>query len=211
MIKNFVIVLPDEPYKTTTNLNKTLECTYNGPRYLAVCVKQTGDIKYFSTSGETIEELRMADQIDDEAGTAFHVLDAAVNTFEAAYLTHSYTHGDVEDYTVTHPNNLGSWSYHYDDGTGAIGQCFYVQDVKYIAGSYTAPRYREHAIKREDFLQHCIDIANHIERSLAINDYSAEDTKKLQDHAVWLKSVPTAYANIDHWKIPYPSDVPVYY
>lgn len=211
MKKNFVVVLPDEPYKTTTTLNKTVECTYNGPRYLALCVKQSGEITYYSTSGETVEELRMLDQIDDEAGTAFHVLDAAINPFEAAYLTHDYTHGDVDDFPVTLPDNLGTWTYHYDDGTGVIGQCFYGQDIKYVAGSYTAPRYREHAIKREDFLQNCVNQATQIENSLNVNDYSTEDKKTLQDHIAWLKSVSVKYANIDHWKISFPSELPTYY
>jgi hypothetical protein len=212
MRKNFVVVLPDEPYKTTTNLNKTVECTYIGPRYLSLCViTQTGDIKYVGRKGETVDELEISTLVDDQEGTSFHVLDAELNPFEAAYLTNLYEHGDVPDFTAMHPGDLGSWTYHYDDGTGVIGQCFYGQDIKYINGSYTKPRYREHASTREAFLKSCIDVADVIENSLKSNDYTAEDRKTLEDYVVWSRSVPVKYANIDHWKIPFPKELPRYF
>jgi hypothetical protein len=36
-------------------------------------------------------------------------------------------------------------------------------------------------------------------------NYSGERLEAIKAHAAFLKSVKTKYANIDHWKIPYPS------
>jgi hypothetical protein len=212
MIKNFTVTLPDEPYKTTTALNRTVECKYTGPRYLSICVNNnTGEVKYVARTGETIEDLEFESLIDDDPSTTFHIIDAGEHPFEASYLTHNYEHGEVEDFTVKHPGDLGSWTYHYDDGTGAIDQCFYCNDLKYIDGKFQSPGRREHALTRESFLEGCKNIAAVIENSLKNNDYSAEDQAKLEEHIEWLKAVPSKYANIDHWKIPFPSDVPRYY
>jgi hypothetical protein len=212
MNKNFTVTLPDEPYKTTTALNKTVACVYTGPRYLAICViDETGEIKYVARRGESLAEIDQATLVDDDPATEFYVIDANDHTFAAAYLTGRYTHGDVEDFEVVHPDDLGTWTYHYDDGTGIIGQCFYGQDMKYVNGQFTAPRYREHACRRQDVIDSCSHIASLVETSLQNNDYSDEDRTKLEEYIVWLRAVPTAYANIDHWKIPFPSDIPTYY
>lgn len=212
MIKNFTFQLPDEPYKTTTNLNKTLECRYTGDKYLAICVSnKTGDVKYVARTSETVEGLEFEYLKDDDATASFHIIDASEYPFEAAYLTHQYEHDDVDDHSVTLPNNLGTWVYHYDDGTGAIDQCFYCNDLKYINGKFEGPGRREHAISRASFIEGCQINADVIENSLKNNDYSAEDRAKLEAYIKWLKDVPTTYANIDHWKITFPSDIPRYY
>lgn len=212
MRKNFTVTLPDEPYKTTTALNKTVECTYTGPRYLAICViDESGEIKYIARRGESLAEIDQATLVDDDPATTFYVIDAKEDTFAAAYLTGSYEHGEIEDFTVEHPGDLGTWTYHYDDFRGVIGQCFYGQDMKYKNGAFISPRYREHAITRQSFLDSLTSLSNLIERSLADNDYSAEDRQKLEEYVVWLRAVPTNYSGIDHWKIPFPSDIPTYY
>jgi hypothetical protein len=212
MNKNFTVTLPDEPYKTTTALNKTVECVYTGPRYLAICViEETGEIKYLARRGDTLADIDMPTLVDDDPATEFYAIDAKEHTFEAAYLTGQYTHGNVPDFTVEHPGDLGTWSYHYDEGTGVIGQCFYGQDMKYVNSQFVAPRYREHAAKRQDVMDSCISIANTVEQSIQNNDYSDEDKQKLEEYIVWLRAVPTAYEGIDHWTIPFPSDIPTYY
>ena len=215
MRKNFTFKLPDEPYKTTTALNKTVNAVYTGPRFLALCViDATGEIKYIARRGETEADLNLSTLVDDDPATSFVKLDAGVNPFEAAYLTSQYETEEVQDPSFTYTDADGdehTWSYHYDDFTGSIGQSFYSQDIKYVNGAYTAPRYREHATDRATVIASCLTIANTVENSLANNDYSAEDQAALEEYVLWLRDVDRKYAGIDHWKIPFPSNVPNYF
>ena len=100
MIKNFTFTLPDGPYLTTTENGQTVNCTYNGAKYLCLCVNnQTKMVRNVERTGETIAELDMDNQIED--GHFFVVLDASVNPLQAAYLTHDYTHEEIEDIEET--------------------------------------------------------------------------------------------------------------
>jgi hypothetical protein len=211
MNKQFTFTLPDEPYKTSTSQNKTVEVTYTGPRYLALCViQQTGEIKYVARRGELETELDFESLVDDDPATEFVKLDAMTHTFEAAYLTGMYTTPEVEDYEFERPDG-SKYVYHYDDHHGCIGQCMYGQDMKYINGAYTTPGYREHALTRESFIQSNTQLANIIRNSVQVNSYSAEDAAALLEHATWLDNLETTYANMDHWKIPFSTDIPNYY
>lgn len=209
MRKNFTFVLPDEPYKTETSLNKVLECVYNGPKYISFnYTDATGLINYVARTGETEEELQFDALVDNDPETSFAWFSAADHPFEAAYLLHCYTHGNIEDYEETLPDDLGTYSFKWDDGTGAIGQSFWPNELKWDKGSFIAPRRRTHVLSKESVFEVALLNAADIERSLSENDYSDADRAKLEEHVEWLKALPTAYADIDHWKIPFPSDIP---
>lgn len=213
MRKNFTFTLPDEPYKNTTALNKTVNAVYTGPRYLAICViDSTGEIKYVARSGETEEEIDMPTLVDDDPATEFYLIDAGDYPMAAAYLTHSYTTPDgVPDYSETLTDADGeefTYEYHYDDDTGALGQCFYTNSLKYVNRSFVGPEYRLHANTRESTLANYEAYAVQIEQSLAVNDYPEDDARRLAAHAEWLKTIRAKYANIDHWKIPFHTDIP---
>jgi hypothetical protein len=126
----------------------------------------------------------------------------------------SYETGDVPDYStalVDADGNEWDYSYHYDDGTGAIGQCFYGQSMKYINNQFVGPEYRLHAITKASMIENYLRIATMIENSIQLNDYSEEDEQALADHVAWLRDLERRYAGIDHWKIPFPTNLPNYY
>ena len=209
MKKNFTFVLPDEPYKTATTNNNVINATYDGPRFLVARVE--------NATGIVQNVVRVADEEDQldlstffEEGHTFFILDASKNAFEAAYLTTWYTHELIEDPTFELPNGLGSWTYHYDDFTGGINQCFYGQDLKYDLDTkeFIAPHYREHAVTRESVFSNAKILAADIEKALKINDYPEEDAQKLSDYKDWLLTLEETYEDVDHWKIPFPNDIP---
>lgn len=212
MIKNFTFTLPDGPYLTTTENGQTVNCTYNGAKYLCLCVNnETKMVRNVERTGETIAELDMDNQIED--GHFFVVLDASVNPLQAAYLTHDYTHEEIEDIEETLTDADGetfTFNFHYDD-TGVIGQVTWFDSVKYISdGVYEGPKYREHVNDREDTISNFEKLAEQIDASLKNpdNEYSDADRTKLEGHRDWLKTIRTKYADHPHWKIPFKSNIP---
>lgn len=209
MKKNFTFILPDEPYKNTIELNQVVNGIYDGPRYLAMRVEDSTQVVHNVVRfADSIELLELENLVEE--GHSFYLLDAAENPFEAAYLTSNYTHELIEDPTFDLPNGLGSWTYHYDDYTGGINQCFYGMTLKYNASnsSFSGPEYREHAITRESLFESAKIYSAEITKCLAENDYSAEDRAKLEEHAAWLLTLEDTYEGVDHWKIPFPTDIP---
>lgn len=209
MKKIFTFVLPDEPYKATTDLQLTVDAVYEGHRYLVARVEEGTNIVHnvaFATDDENeIDLTRFV-----EEGHRFIVIDARMTPFEAAYLTGNYTHDLIEDPTYVLPRGLGEWTYHYDDYTGGISQAFYQTTLKHVNGKFSGPKYREHAITRESLIENSKLQAKTIEASLAENDFTPEDRTKLQEYATWLKNIETTYEGVDHWKIPFPGVMPKY-
>jgi hypothetical protein len=210
MRKFFTFKLSDEPYKTTTNLNKTVDAIYEGPRFLALCVHTpTGEIRYIARAGETEDVLDMANLVDDDPETEFIVLDANEKTFEAAYLTSDYQHDPIPDYEYELPNGQ---KYTYIFAGGGISQNYYTQDMFYRDNEFTTPRFREHAVTRESVLQGAQNLIEMINKSVGENDYTDQERADLEEYKTFLQSLSTAeYANIDHWKFPFPANPPRIY
>jgi len=214
MRKAFTFLLPDEPYKTTTVNNNTVNAVYTGSRYLAICViDATGEIKYIARRAETEADLNFEDLVDDDPATTFYKIDADEYTYQCAYLTNQYEYvEEIPTYEEEVPG--GTYTYHYDQKQGALGQCRWTNDMKYINGAFVGPRFREHANSRASFLASIPSLIESVERSLAHAAemmYSAEDIQKMEDHLEWLQNLETTYADVDHWKIPFPSDLPTFY
>ena len=210
MRKFFTIALSDDPYKTTTNLNKTIQATYFGPKFLALCVHTpSGEIKYLASSAEQQSDLRAELLVDNDPDTEFVVIDASVNTFEAAYITHQYEHDAIPDYEETLPDGKGTYTYTYSGG--AIEQNYKAFDLKYVNGQFTSPSFRTHNLTRESVLESSTVLIGAMEQSLLNNDYTDEERQDLTNYINWLGSLATTYEGIDHWKIPFPANPPKYY
>lgn len=212
MKKNFTFVLPDEPYKAETTTNNVVNAVYDGLKYLIFRIdSSTGEVYNAAASFSSLDEFDL-ENYNREEGITSIVVDASINTFEAAYVTGNYTHEEIPDPVFTLPNDLGEWSYHYDDFTNGMAQCFFGHDLKYDfeTETFIPPRYRTHAISRADFLESYNNLANVIADSLANsdNDYSDSDRAKLEEYITWLKNLDKKYKNIDHWKIPFSNDIP---
>ena len=223
MKKKFIMTLPDQPYKDTIADDIEVQCTYDGPRYLLVAVDdrtdqpEYGTVKFVARKTENVSELDLKDYNEgqhDEEGITFVILDAAENTWEAAYLTHSYTHETIPDYHEVLPtkNDAGedeTYTYHYDDTTGGIGACTYQGMLRYNfdTQTYARPPYRLHALTRQSFLDSLKVMEQQIKDRLlaeaSILDQDAKD--ELNDYLDWLTNIPVKYANVDHWKIPFRS------
>lgn len=209
MRKAFKAVLPDEPYKTTTKKNITVDCIYTGKRFLLIRLNGDGTMFALERQAETEAELEpfkmTPEQLALDGDTFQIVLDAEVNTWEAAHITHDYEHGEVPNYKETLPTGE-VYEYYYDDFSGALDQPFYINDLRYDVPTKTwiRPRYRVHAVTRQDFLAGMAVQAKAYKEAYESGAYLAEDKEKLKAHYEFCQSVPTKYANVDHWKIPCP-------
>lgn len=214
--KNFTIPLADEPYLDTVTANKSHPGTYTGPKYLKISVdaitKYVERVVAGADSLDAINEIL----VPQEEGKTIHILDANTNTFEAAYLTGLYTTGLVPNYVETLPTvddegNPETWEYGWDDNTGMIQQQYYNLDLKFVNGAFVKPRFRIHALTRSSFLASMELQITNITNALANNDTLTDEAKaQLETYKTWLQNLPTKYANVSHWKIPFKLSVPIY-
>lgn len=214
--KNFTIPLADEPYLDTTAQNKSYAATYTGPRYLKVCVdKITKIVERYVAGADTMDGISAIIAVE-EPEKMYQTLDATVHTFEAAYISGMYTTGPVENYIETLPTTDAegvdeTWEYGWDDNTGMIAQQYYNIDLKFENGAYVRPRFRTHALTRASFLASLSVQATAIEAAIENNaTLSAADIATLETYVIWLRNVPTKYAGVSHWKIPFRTNMPIY-
>jgi hypothetical protein len=171
-----------------------------------------GTVSWVARRTDNIAELDLKDYNEgqhDEEGVTFVILDAAENTWEAAYLTGAYTHETIPDYHEVLPGDLGEYTYHYDDTTGGIGACTYQGMLRYDFNnqSYSRPPYRTHALSPQKFWDSLLVMEQQIRDRLEAeaNILEAEDKEVLNEYLDWLTELPTKYAGVDHWKIPFRS------
>lgn len=211
MNKNFKTVLPDEPYKTSTKKNITVDCVYNGPRYLLLrCRQSDGWIMCVDRASDDYDFLQTL-ITTNEPELFFVTLDAETHTWEAAHLTHDYKHGEVDDYVEVLPTGE-KYQYYYDDFVGACNQPFYVNEMYYDQGtsSFRRPKYRVHAVAKEDFWASIESNLKTFESAVNnLDRYAAERHASIKAHYDFLKTCKTKYGSIDHWKIPFPPMPPL--
>jgi hypothetical protein len=205
--KKFTHLLPDQPYKQTASKNTTVECTYEGPKYLLLRLhEQTGVIRCVERYGADKAELE-ASIVDDGHDWDFVVLDAEANTWEAAYLTGSYTHGEVADYSETLPSG-GKYEFVYPDGCGVIGSCHAIEGLKYDKNLniYTKPKFISHPINPVDFWQGVTAQKEEFDRLVSgdLSKFSDEQIAEIRAYHEFLKTAATTYQGIDHWKLAWP-------
>jgi len=214
--KNFTIPLADEPYVDTTALNKTHAAAYTGNRYLKIVIdSETKYVERVVAAADTLDDINNA-FVAQEPGKTYEILDANTHTFEAAYLTGMYDTGVTENYTETlstvdAEGANETWSYTWEDNTGMILQQYVGRDLKFVNGAYVRPRFRTHALTRESFMQSMQQQISNINAALENNTTLTEETREqLAAYVTWLENLPTKYANIKHWKIPFKISVPIY-
>ena len=121
------------------------------------------------------------------------------------------TFDDGSTLTTDAEGNAETWTYGWDDNTGMIAQQYFNLDLKFVNGSFVAPRFRVHALTRESFMQsmqlQITNITNALENNETLTDEARE---QLETYRTWLQNLPTKYANVKHWKIPFTLPVPIY-
>lgn len=208
MKKTFIHTLPDEPYKNTSRLNKTVQCEYNGARYHVVRIlEKDGTVLNIERSGDDKEFLEST-IVDDGPIYDFFILDAETNPWEAAYLSHAYSHGEVPDFEETLPTGE-KYKQEFLDGHGIIEQFHPINAMKYDKGSgvFTKPPFITHPITKSEFWE-TIDLQTKEITKMLERDsgkYSPKQLADLESYKGFLETAKSKYGNVDHWKIPFPT------
>lgn len=213
MEKDFVIPLPNEPYKDDYSQGKSVKAKYIGNRYLLLAVDEnTFNVEYVAETSEESIEFNL-EQYRDVPRVKHVAIDADKFTWEAAFLTEQYTHDHIPNYVFTHPNLETKYEFIYAKETGVLSQLYLVGTMKYDleADKIIRPDDRLHAVSKEHFLETVKDHISMVKKALDTDKtMSVDDRQKLADFQKWLEKIPRLYQEIDHWKIPWPADLPDY-
>ena len=206
MLRDFNILLPDEPFKTTTELNKAVACHYTGRRWVIIAVdKNTKQVVHVEGKYDKYDDIDWERHEDPDWEIA--AIDASKHLFEMAYLTHDYTTEEVEDYTETLPTGE-TWDYPYEKDA-IVDVTFKHLDMTYNSATdeFSTPGYLEPAISdRTELTQFFPDRIAEADEVLDDSDnYSAEYVKKVQDFKDFHVNFDDTWGDVDHWKIPFPS------
>lgn len=208
MKKNFTVILPDEPYKTATVSNTAVQCTYQGPRYLVARIHaETRTVQNVVWQVEELDQINMDAFVEE--GHEFFIIDAVSHPFQAAVASNSYTHGEIENYEETLPTGE-TWTHTYESGTGILDHIYMPFTMTYdlAVQTFADPVRRTHFLSRDSFFEGLQNQPSQIAAALEINDYTDEERTTLENYKTWLENLSTTYANVDHWKIPFPTNLP---
>jgi hypothetical protein len=208
MRKTFIHTLPDEPYKQSSGLNKTVQCEYHGARYHVVrMLEKDGTVLNIERSGDDKAFLEST-IVDDGPIYDFFILDAETHPWEAAFLSHAYTHGEVPDFEETLPTGE-KYTEIYLDGNGIVEQFHPINSMKYDKSSnvFTKPPFNSHPITKTEFWESQDKMLSDLNKMLEkdLGKYSPKQVADLTAYRDWLATAKTRYANVDHWKIPFPN------
>jgi hypothetical protein len=214
MKKKFVIQVPNEPFKNDFSQGKTVEAEYYGPRYLLLAIDQlTKTVEYVAQASDESSDVFDLEQYKEVPDVDHVIIDASEYLLEASYITNQYTNEKVEDYKETLPNG-DVWTYDYPDGNGILSDYWHVNNMKYdvSTGEFTHPSFHYHALTRDSFFVSVNSHISSITRSLQdrTRTYSAEERDRLESAKTWFSSLSTTFADVDHWKIIWPLDLPTY-
>ena len=213
----FTFTIPDDPYTHTVNEERTVNAVYTGRRWLLARWEESTKIMHnVIAEADSEDKLDIGGRIEEE-GHRYIAFDAVEFPWEAAYLTHYYTHDPIEDPVYDHGLaddgfDMGSWTYHYSD-EGVLSQCNEGINLRYNpeTNTFTRPPYRTHMISEDSFYEaHAISITN-LENSLRQEHvYTTADKATLVAHLDWMKKLESRYRakGIPHWQIPFPTGLP---
>lgn len=198
----FTVTLPDEPYTNTTDLNKTIECTYVANRYVVVGYDiNTGVVTQLGGDYSSVDDIDMSSYFD--SGVAFVILDAAVNTEVAAYLTGRYENPALDPFEELLPNGE-TYTFPYEEN--GILETTYEGSVTYDPGTktYNMPPFQSPAVAREDIKATFSDRLEDAEEALA-KELTDEELAQVNSFKEFYTQFDEVWGSVDHWKIPFPT------
>lgn len=208
---NFDIAMPNKPYVDDFSDGNTHPAVYTGFRWIKFQYNaETKEIATVIAEADTVDDLPMNETAVAE-GYQSATLNCEENPLIASIITRNYETGEVADYsedlgTTDAEGNAETWTYYWNDNTGVLGQIYLNNTMKYVDNNFVMPTFRSHALSREAFLEGVTNQIAGCDNELARADvYNEEETAKINAHKAWLQAVPTKYANVDHWKIPFPA------
>ena len=208
--KAFNIAIPNQPYVDDFSDGTEHASVYNGDRYIKFQYNATtGNIVNVIGNGDTEDEM-VANEGPLMEGHLPAVIDADAAPLHAALITRHYTTGDVADYTenlgtTDADGNAETWEHFWNDGTGLLSQIYNIETMRYVDNAIVMPEFKTHGITRESFFEGVNQqIAACTEELARDGVYSDGEVTEITAYKTTLEGIATKYADVDHWKIPFP-------
>ncbi len=210
MKHTFDFVYPDGPYEDKVTSGLTAKITYDGPRYIMVEIQEDGSMTLAGVD-KTVERLEEASERMNP-DLERHIIDVKEQPAEVCYLTGTYSHDPVPDYVEELPDGQ---EFRHEWGDAKI-----INDVASFGGlewdkkkkKIKPLEFKKHNLTTEQVIETFKTMADEIEAVLndPIEEVPADEEAVLRDHIVWLRDWGTTYAGFDHWKVPFPVDLPIW-
>jgi len=217
--QTFTVKLPDEPYSQATTNNESFDCEYTGPRYVMMQIDKDDFQVREGGRADKADDRSIDPSFFDRDDYNYVVVDSTTSATHAmycAYVTHEYTHADIADYeeNITDADgNEWTWTHQYEGTSGMLAHLHYMDSLlnDIVGDGWSGPTLRMHNNTRQSVLDGCQ--AQHETIDAALLDTSNQvlsdaDRTTLVNHSAWLKVVvaDVRYADVNHWKIPFPAD-----
>ena len=217
--QTFTVKLPDEPYSQATTNNESFDCEYTGPRYVMMQIDKDDFQVREGGRADKADDRSIDPSFFDRDDYNYVVVDSTASATHAmycAYVTHEYTHADIADYeeNITDADgNEWTWTHQYEGTSGMLAHLHYMDSLlnDIVGDGWSGPTLRMHNNTRQSVLDGCQ--AQHETIDAALLDTSNQvlsdaDRTTLVNHSAWLKVVvaDVRYADVNHWKIPFPAD-----
>jgi len=217
--QTFTVKLPDEPYSQATTNNESFECQYTGPRYVMMQIDKDDFQVREGGRSDKVDDRSIDPSYYERDDYNYVVVDSTASATHAmycAYVTHEYTHADIEDYeeNITDADgNEWTWTHQYEGTSGMLAHLHYMDSLlnDIVGDGWSGPTLRMHNNTRQSVLDGCQ--AQHETIDAALLDTSNQvlsdaDRTTLVNHSAWLKVVvaDVRYADVNHWKIPFPAE-----
>lgn len=202
MSTQFKLRIPDEPFKDTYELEKTLNITYTGPRYMVLSVfTDTQQVSTYETLEDNLEDINLSDFASDD--TTFYVVDCYNHLLEASFITHQYTHNDYDNYREELPTGE-IYEYLYDNHILSNIYNFTMPTYNHSTQEFGSLELLKPVTTNEEFWERLDSKILELSKDPKIGVHDDAD-QELNDYLETLKQLKIDYLDVDYWKIPYPS------
>ena len=222
--QTFTVKLPDEPYSSATTNNESFDCEYTGPRYVMMQIDKDDFQVREGGRADKADDRSIDPSFFDRDDYNYVVVDSTTSATHAmycAYVTHEYTHADIADYEENLEDadgNEWTWTHQYEGTTGMLAHLHWSDSLLNDIGGdgWSGPTLRTHVNTRQSVLDGCKAQHETIDAALldTVNQTMTDaDRTTLVNHSAWLKVVvaDVRYADVNHWKIPFPAEALPYF
>ena len=198
MQKTFDITISDQPFKQTTELNKSITVEYDGDRFVLIIIHPvTGRFVRTALTWEDDCPIQNIDDYNNDFETPA-VIDAQTHSLESAFFTGRYKFINSHPYEETLPDGE-IWIYDYID----LGDIFDFSEMTYDKNTKTFSNipFRSHHLSRTDF-QNATDTNIDYAKSILKDQSDPVVIEKINNYIKMIEQKNKLFENTDFWKIP---------
>ena len=204
MKHTFEYQYPDGPYAQTYDKGYSVEIEYDGPTYVIISVEPNGDTSISGAGDELVE----ADVAGLNKEFEHYICSVADNPVPFCYKLGMYRVLGVIPLHIEELGNGDTFEFQFNNAiieeTIDNGNVTWNNETKTFDWSH-----KTHSQDRQSIVDGFIAQADQIEAMIADPKAPIPEEKlaKYTAHIEFLRNWDETYAGIDHWKVPFPTDI----